>query len=394
MKRIAKAIAIGAMTAAMATAVRAEDVKIGFISTFSGPAAFSGDYAKKGVDLYLKQHPDAFGDVNVDIVTRDDTGPAAETAKRLAQELVVQENVDLIMGIQWSNNAFAILDIANEAKVPVVLFNAATSSLTEASPYVVRVSRTMWQSSYPLGTYAAEEMGLKKAIVLFADYAPGKDAKEAFTKGFEEAGGSVVEEIPLPFPQTPDFTPFLQRAKLSDADTIYAFMPSGAYSTAFVKAFVSTGLKDKMTLIGPGDIAPPSELELMGEGIEDATIIFHYSTAVPGAANEAFLKAWNEAYPDTPVDAFAVQAYDGMAAIDHAIRKTGGDFDAESFVDALKGWTYDSARGPISIDPETRDVVENQYIMKIERNNEGKLSETIIDTIKDVKDPWKAQKKD
>ncbi|MEC7259859.1 MAG: ABC transporter substrate-binding protein [Pseudomonadota bacterium] len=366
-------------------------MKIGFISTFSGPAAFSGDYAQKGVDLFLKQNPDAFGDVNVEIVTRDDTGPAAETAKRLAQELVVQEDVDLIMGIQWSNNAFAILDVANEAELPVVLFNAATSSLTEASPYVVRVSRTMWQSSFPLGSYAAETMGLKKAIVLFADYAPGKDAKEAFKAGFTEAGGEVAEEIPLPFPQTPDFTPFLQRAKVSDADTIYAFMPSGAYSTAFVKAFVSTGLKDQMVLIGPGDIAPPSELELMGDGIEGATIIFHYSASVPGETNAAFVTSWNEAYPDTPVDSFGVQAYDGMAAIAHAIRETGGDFTAESFVDTLKGWTHDSPRGPISIDPETRDIVENQYIMKVVRNPDGKLVEQIIDTIPDVADPWKAR---
>lgn len=388
MKRTLLAIAAAATVLGVAVA-QAADVKIGFISTFSGPAAFSGDYAQKGVDLYLQQHPDAFGDVDVEIVTRDDTGPAAETAKRLAQELVIQDQVDLIMGIQWSNNAFAILDVANEAEVPVVLFNAATSSLTEASPYVVRVSRTMWQSSYPLGTYAAETMGLSKAIVLFADYAPGKDAAAAFTAGFSEAGGEIVEEIPLPFPQTPDFTPFLQRAKVSDADAIYAFMPSGAYSTAFVKAYVSTGLKDQMTLIGPGDIAPPSELELMGEGIEGATIIFHYSSAVPGETNAAFIKAWQEAYPETPVDSFGVQAYDGMAAIAHAIRETNGDFTAQSFVDSLKGWTHDSPRGPMMIDPETRDIVENQYIMRIVRNSDGKLVEEIVDTIPNVKDPWK-----
>jgi branched-chain amino acid transport system substrate-binding protein len=158
------------------------------------------------VQLFVDQQPDAFGEHEVEIIRRDDTGPVADAAKRLAQELVVQKDVDLVMGIQWSDNAFAILDVANEARVPVVIFNAATSSITEASPYVVRVSRTMWQSSFPLGTYAAEEMELKKAIVLYADYAPGKDAATAFTAGFTEAGGEIADQIPLPFPQTPGFT--------------------------------------------------------------------------------------------------------------------------------------------------------------------------------------------
>ncbi|MGX1309333.1 branched-chain amino acid transport system substrate-binding protein [Amorphus suaedae] len=381
------AAALGAVL--VASAAQADPIKIGFISTFSGPAAFSGDYAKKGVDLFLKENPDAFGDHEVEIIERDDTGPNPEVAKRLAQELVVQDGVDVIMGIQWSNNAFAVLDVANEAEVPVVIFNAATASITEASPYAVRVSRTMWQSSYPLGAYAYDKLGLRKIATVFADYAPGKDANQAFAEGFEKAGGEIVDQIPLPFPQTPDFTPFLQRIKASGADGVYAFMPSGPYSTSFVKTYVNLGLKDSVKLIGPGDIAPPSELDKMGEGIEDAIIAFHYSAAVPGDANAKFLKAWTAAYPDTPVDAFAVQAYDGMAAIAAAIEKTDGDFDGESFVEALKGWTYDSARGPITIDPETRDIIENQYILTIVKNDDGKLVEKLVDTLPDVKDPWK-----
>ncbi|MDQ0314402.1 ABC transporter substrate-binding protein [Amorphus orientalis] len=387
MKLSAVAAALGAVL--IAGAAQAETIKVGFISTFSGPAAFSGDYAKKGVELFLKQNPDAFGEHEVEIIERDSTGPNPEVAKRLAQELIVQDDVDVIMGIQFSNNAFAILDVANEAEVPVIIFNAATSSITEASPYVVRVSRTMWQASYPLGSYAHDELGLTKVATFYADYAPGKDASQAFTEGFEKAGGEIVDQIPLPFPQTPDFTPFLQRIKASGADGVFAFMPSGPYSTAFVKTYLNLGLKDSVKLVGPGDISPPAELDNMGEGIKDAIITFHYSSAVPSEANEAFTKAWNEAYPDTPVDAFGVQAYDGMAALAEAIRKTGGDFTAEEFVDSLKGWEYESARGPIRIDPETRDVVGNQYVLTIVENEDGKLVEKLIDTIPDVKDPWK-----
>ncbi|WP_026319242.1 ABC transporter substrate-binding protein [Amorphus coralli] len=387
MKSTALAATLGAVL--VAGAAQADPIKVGFISTFSGPAAFSGDYAKKGVELFMKENPDAFGDHEIQIIERDDTGPNPEVAKRLAQELIVQDDVDVIMGIQFSNNAFAILDVANEAEVPVIIFNAATSSITEASPYVVRVSRTMWQSSYPLGAYAHDKLGLTKIATFYADYAPGKDASAAFTEGFEKAGGEIVDAIPLPFPQTPDFTPFLQRIKASGADGVFAFMPSGPYSTAFVKTYVNLGLKESVKLIGPGDIAPPAELDKMGEGIEDAIITFHYSAAVPGEANAKFLKAWNAAYPDTPVDAFAVQAYDGMAALAEAVKKTNGDFDADSFVDALKGWEHDSARGPITIDPETRDVIGNQYVLTIVKNDAGKLEEKLVDTLEAVKDPWK-----
>jgi len=383
-------LAAGALALALwAGSAHADPVKIGFISTFSGPAAFAGDYAQKGVDLFLAQNPDAFGGHEIEIIKRDDTGPNPEVARRLAQELIVQDGVDVIMGLQFSPNAFSVLELANEAEIPVVVHNAATSSITKASPYVVRLSRTLWGASYPLGKYAAEKAGAKTAVVMYSDYAPGKDSWQAFDRGFTEAGGKILDVIPLPFPQTPDFTPFLQRVKNADPDVVFAFLPSGKYSTAFVKTYDSLGLKSVARLIGPGDIAPPSEFELMGDGIEGALIVFHYSAALDNPQNKAFLAAWKKAYPDVAPDAFAVQAYDSMAAIAEAVRKTGGDFDGQSFVDALKGWTFASARGPIEIDPETRDIVQNQYVMEVVRGDDGKLHEKVIDTIPDVGDPWK-----
>lgn len=384
-----RALSLAVSIALGTTAASAEAIKIGFISTFSGPAAFAGDYAEKGVQLFLDQNPAAFGGHEIKIIKRDDTGPNADVSRRLAQELIVRDGVDVIMGLHFTPNAFAVLDIADKARVPVIIQNAATASITEASPYVVRVSRTLWGSAYPLGQYATKKLGAKTAVVMYSDYAPGKDAKDAFERAFTEGGGEVLDRVALPFPQTPDFTPFLQRVKSTDPDVLFAFVPSGKYSTAFVKTYETLGLKTVTRLIGPFDIAPPAELELMGAGIEGALVVGHYSESLDNPANKAFTEAWHAKYGDLAVDSFAVQAYDSMAAIAEAVRKTDGSFDGESFVEALKGWRFDSARGPLTIDAETRDAVQNQYVIEIRADARGKLGDVVIDTIPNVKDPWK-----
>ena len=387
---IRSTVFVAGLAFGLATSVAAAaEIKIGFISTFSGPSAASGDYANRGVELFLETNPEAFEPHQIEIIRRDDTGPNAEVARRMAQELIVREGVDIIMGLQYTPNAFAALDITNQAQVPVVIHNAATSSITEASPHVVRVSRTLWGSAYPLGQYVAEELGAKTATILFSDYGPGKDARDGFERAFTDAGGEVVDIIPLPFPQTPDFTPFLQRVREAAPDVVFAFVPAGRYATAFVTTYDNIGLTDVSQLVGPFDIAPPSELELMGDSVEGTIIVGHYADGLDNPENQAFLAAWNEAYPDVVPDPFAVQAYDAMAAIAAAVQATDGDFDGESFVDALRGWTYASPRGPLTIDAETRDAVQNQYVMEIQRDSDGDLQYVVLETIPDVGDPWK-----
>lgn len=373
----------------LSVSAQAEDIKIGFISTFSGPFAHAGDYAEKGVELYMSMHPDAFAGHTVEIIKRDDTGPNADVARRLAQELVVQDKVDLIMGLQFTPNAFAALDIANKAHIPVVIHNAATSSITEASPYAVRVARTMWASAFPLGTYAYEDMGARTAAVLYSDYAPGKDAKDAFVRSFTDAGGKIIDDVPLPFPQTPDFTPFLQRLKLAAPDVIFAFVPTGKYAQTFVKTYDTIGLKQVSKLIGPFDIAPPAELPMMGDGIDGVVIAGHYAESLDNPANKAFVDAWHMAYPDLEIDPFAVQSFDSMAAISHAVQATGGKFDGDSFIAALKGWSTDSPRGPLSIDPDSRDAVQTQYIMEIHKDEGGKYVPVVVKAYPGIGDPWK-----
>lgn len=386
---IRTALAVAITTVALTLPAAADTIRIGFISTFSGPAASSGEYAEAGMNLFQQMNPDAFCGHDLEIIKRDDTGPNADVARRLAQELIVQNDVDLITGLQFTPNAFAALEITNKANIPVVVQNAATSSITEASEYVVRVSRTLWGSAYPLGTFTAEELGAKTAIVMFSDYAPGRNARDAFIRAFTDSGGEILDIIPLPFPSTPDFTPFLQRVNAAQPDALFVFVPSGKYATNFVNTYDTMGLSQSTQLVGPFDIAPPSELPLMGAGIENAVIVGHYSQTLDNPANIAFLNAWKAEHGDRPVDPFAVQGHDAMAAIAHAICATDGDFDGASFTDALRGWQYDSPRGPLTIDAETRDAVQNQYVIRLERGEDGTIVENIIKTIENVGDPWK-----
>lgn len=368
---------------------QAKTIKIGFISVFSGPAAFAGDYAEKGMQLFLSQNPDAFGKHKVEIIKRDATGPNAEVSRRLAQELIIKEKVDLLVGLTFSPNAFAIAGLVNKAKIPVIIQNAATSSITNKSPYFVRVSRTLWSSSYPLGKYLVEKKGTKTAAILYSDYAPGKDAKNAFTKSFTEAGGKILDTIPLPFPQTPDFTPFLQRIKKAKPDVVFVFVPGGKYSTSFVKTYHSIGLTKVSRLVGSLDLTPPTELDLMGEGIDNALVVGHYTPNLDNAENKKFVAAWNAKYPGKIVDSFALQAYDSMAVIAEGVRKTDGKFNGDSFVAAVKGWSYKSPRGPFKIHEKSRDVVQNQYVMEVRRGKDGKLATHVTDTLPNIGDPWK-----
>lgn len=390
--RVLAGVAIAA--AIIPAAVDAKTVKVGVILPYSGANAQLGQQLDRGIELYMKQNPDVPGGHTIELVKRDSTGPRPDVAKRLAQELITRDEVDIIAGIIYSNNAFAVMDLSRQARFPVLIMNAGTAAITTRSPYVARVSFTMWQAAYPMGKYAYEEMDIRTAAVAYADYAPGKDSKTAFAESFEKAGGEIVADVPFPFPNIPDFTPFLQRIKDAEPDAVYVFVPAGKWATGVMKTYNDLGMREAgIELIGPGDITQDTELPNMGEVPVGVVTMHHYSAAADRPANQKFVAAWKEAYgADTTPDFLGVQGWDGMAAIYHVIGKTDGDIDGESFIEALKGWEYDSPRGPLMIDPETRDIVNNIYLRVVEKRD-GELANVEKDTIEMVEDPWKAMGK-
>ncbi len=393
--RFARTLIAGAAAALMASgAAGAATIKVGLIAPFSGPEAVDGQQMARGADLYIKEHPKVPGGHKIELIKRDSTGAAPDVAKRLATELVTRDHVKILTGVIFSPNAFAMNDVCKRAKVPFIIMNAGTASITEGCPYDARVSFTMWQAAYPLGKYAHDKLGIKTAAVVYANYAPGKDSVNGFEKSFKAAGGKVVAEIPLPFPNMPDMTPFMQRAKDAHPDAVYAFIPAGKWATALMKSFGELGMeKAGVKLIGPGDITDDVELPNMGNVPLGVITMHHYSADHKSKTNEAFVAAWKKAYgPDTTPNFVGVGAWDGMAAIYHIIAKDGPNITGPSAMKALEGWKHMSPRGPIEIDPKTRDIVDNQYLRKVEKVN-GHLANVEMATIPMVKDPFKAQKK-
>ncbi len=384
------AVAAAVVAALSSAGALAQTVKLGIVNTYSGPFAAVGEQLDRGIRLYMKQHEkDLPAGVKLEIIKRDDTGPNPEVAKRMAQELITRDHVQILAGTIYTPNALAIAPLATEAKVPFIVMNAGTAIITTKSPYIARTSFTMWQSSYPLGKWAAKN-GVKKAFIAVSDYGPGIDAEAAFTKGFTDSGGQIVGSVHMPL-ANPDFVPFMQRAKDSGPDAVFVFVPGGKDATAVMKTFGDLGLKQAgIKLIGPGDISTDEELHNMGDVALGVVTAFHYSAAGNRPANQAFVKAYQAEYGADQEPSFeVVGAYDGMAAIFHVIIEQKGNIDPDKTMALLKGWKDDdSPRGPIMIDADTRDIVQNEYIRKIERVD-GKLENVELETITMVKDPWK-----
>ena len=372
-------------------AALAKTVKVGVVMTFSGGAAQFGDLIEKGMKLYMKEHPEAFGDNTVDLINRDSKNPGGAVAKTMVQELITREGVQMLAGFVFSPNAMASAPLATEAKVPMIVMNAGTAWITNLSPYIARTSFTMWQTGYPMGTYAHDKLSCKTAAVGYTDYPPGKDSLAAFKMGFEKAGGKVVDAVPMGGPrEVPDFTPFLQRVKDAKPDCFYVFVPSGNHAAALVKTYGDLGMAAAgIKLIGPGDLIPDTQLQGMGEAATGLTIMHHYAADYDNPANMAFVKAWKAAYgADTTPDFMAVAGWDGMAAIAHAIKVQNGDVTAEGTMKALEDWKFNSPRGPIMIDAKTRDIVQDEHVEKIVMDG-NMLKVKVIDTIPQVKDPCK-----
>jgi branched-chain amino acid transport system substrate-binding protein len=373
-----------------ATSAAAQTIKIGFISSYSGLNGNLGPYMERGARLYLKEHQKELPPgVNVEFLIRDDTGPNPDKAKQLAQELIVRDKVNLLAGVIFTPNAMAMAPLCTEAKVPFIIMNAGTSVITTRSPYMARLSFTLWQSSYPLGTWAAKKY--KKAYTMVSDFGPGIDSEQAFAKGFTAGGGQIVGSVRVPL-QNPDFATYMQKVKDSKPDALMVFVPAGKTATAVMKNFSEIGLASAgVKLIGPGDITTDEELQNMGDVALGVTTVHHYSAAATRPANKAFVAAWKREYGANETPNFvAVGGYDGMAAIMSAIKEQKGKLDPDKTMDLLKHFKDpDSPRGPISIDPETRDIVQNEYLREV-RKVGGELENVEIETVGTaVKDPWK-----
>jgi branched-chain amino acid transport system substrate-binding protein len=367
----------------------AQTVKIGLINTYSGPLASNGDQIQKSIDLFMKLNESKLPKgVKLEFIKRDDTGINPETAKRLATELVVREKVQLITGVVWTPNAAAIAPVVTEAKVPFIIMNAGTAFLTTLSPYIARTSFTLWQSSYPMGDWAAKKY--KSAYIAVADFGPGHDAQDAFTKSFKAGGGTIVGNVRMP-PPTTDFAPYLQRVKDAKPEALFVFVPAGKNATALMKGFGELGLAQAgIKLIGPGDITTDEELPNMGDVPLGVVTMFHYSAAGDRPANKAFVAEYKKAYgPNAWPNFISVGAWDAMQAIFDAVIQQKGNLNPDKTMAILKGWKNpNSPRGPISIDPETRDIIQNEYVREV-RKVDGVLANVELETIKAVKDPWK-----
>ena len=363
-------------------------VKVGLVVSMTGEQASTGRQVKAGVDLYMNEHGNKVAGKTIQVILRD-SGSIPNNTKRLAQELIVNGKVNVIAGFEITPAALVVAPLATEAKVVEVVMAAGTSIITERSPYIVRTSDTVPQSSVIIADWAAKNR-IKKVVTIVSDYAPGFDAEKSFTERFKAAGGTVAEAIRVPL-ANPDFSPFLQRAADAKPDAIFIFVPSGQGGT-FMKQFAERGLdKAGIKLIGPGDVTDDDLLPGMGSAAIGTVTAHHYSADHNSAMNKAYVAAFEKANHFRP-NFMSVGGYDGMHLIYAALKKTGGKADGDSLIAAMKGMKWESPRGPIEIDPETRDIIQNEYIRKVEKKN-GQLYNVEFATFEAVKDPVKAAKK-
>ena len=375
---------------AAANPVTAQTIKVGLISTYSGPGAAQGDQIDKGVKLYMKLNGDKLPPgVKLEIITRDDTGAVPDVAKRIAQELIVRDKVQILTGVVWTPNMAAIAPLTAEAKVPFISMNAAGAKVVGMSPYMTRISFTLCQSAYPLGQWAGKKY--KRAYVAVSDFAPGHEGEGCFSRGFKESGGEVIGTVRIPL-ANPDFVPFMQRIKDAKPDVLFAFNPAGKQATAMMKAYGDLNMdKANIKYLGTGDIVTDEELQGMGDIALGVTTVHHYSAAADRPANKAFVAAYKKEFGENLNPGFmVVGAWDAMEAIFSAIRAQNGKIDPDKTMEYWK--TYKSAtspRGAISIDPETRDVINPEYLREV-RKVGGKLANVEIEVITTaIKDPLK-----
>jgi branched-chain amino acid transport system substrate-binding protein len=380
------ALAVLALASASAMA-QDSTFKIGLVLPMTGQQASTGRQIEAAARLYMAQNGTTVAGRKIELVLKDDTS-VPDVTKRLSQELIVNDKVNVLAGFGITPSAFATAPMATQSKTPMVVMAAATSSITEASPYIVRTSFTLAQASVAMGDWAPKN-GIKKVVTLVSDYGPGIDAEKYFKDRLVFNGGQVIESLRVPL-RGPDFAPFLQKVRDLKPDALFVFVPSGA-GAAVMKQFLERGMdKAGIKLIGTGDITDDDQLNDMGDGAMGVVTSHHYSTAHPSAVNKKFVEAFEKANPGMRPNFMAVGGYDGMRVIYEALKATKGKGDGTALLAAMKGQIFESPRGPMFIDAQTRDVVQNIYLRKVEKMN-GQLYNVEFDVIKDVKDPGKAK---
>lgn len=393
---LSKRSALGAIAFAclglLGTSHAAEPLRIGLIATYSGPYADYGRQFDSGVALFLKERGGKIAGRTVEIVKKDTAGPAPDAAKRIAQELIVRDKVSVISGLDFSPNAYAVGAVAAQAKVPVVVMNASSSAITTNSPYVARVSFTVQQVSDPMARWMTRN-GIKEAYTVVADYASGVDSETAFKKAFAEGGGKVVGELRTPM-NNPDFSAYVQRIKDAKPQAVFFFFPSGVMPPAFLKVWKERGMEEAgIKLFATGEATDDSYLQATGDVALGLVTSHHYSYAHPSAKNQKFVKDFVAEFgTQLRPSYFAITAYDAMTAIEQAYKKAGAEASGEKVMEALRGLSFESPRGPIEIDPATRDIVQTVYIRKVEKNKDGQLVNVEFDKFDRVKDPAKEGK--
>src|SRR5947209_3315317 len=384
LRRVA-ALALAAglpLTAATGAHAQGKPFKIGFILPMTGQSASTGRQEDAAVKLFLAQNGNKVAGRTIEVIVKDDAG-VADTTRRIAQELVVNEKVDVLAGFGLTPLALATAPLATQSKTPMVVTAAATSMITEQSPYIVRTSFTLPQATVPIADWAAKN-GIKKAVTLVTDYGPGIDAEKFFKSQFQLNGGQILAEIRSPL-RSPDFAPFLQRVRDAQPDALFVFLPSGQ-GAAFMKQFAERGLdKAGIRLIATGDVTDDDQLNDMGDVALGVVNSHHYSAAHPSALNKKFVQSFEAANKFRP-NFMAVAGYDGMHLIYNALAATKGKGGGDALLAAMKGQVFESPRGQILIDAQTRDIVQDVYIRKVEKQN-GQLWNVEFDVQKAVKDP-------
>jgi branched-chain amino acid transport system substrate-binding protein len=365
-------------------------VKVGVILAYSGQFADPSAQMDNGIKLYLLRHGETVAGKKIELIRKDTGGIAPDVAKRLAQELIVRDSVDMLAGFALTPNALAAGDVSAQAKKFMVNMNAATAMVTTKSPYMVRTSFTVPQLNETLGAWAYRN-GIRKVYTMVSDFGPGHDGEAAFHKGFKDGGGEITGSARYPVANQ-DFSAFVQRAKDSNAEAIYVWTPGGPQPAAIGKALAERGIDPSKTkILGQGELTSEDALKSMGDVGIGIITAFHYDFNHASAINASFVRAYKDAFGRNP-DMFSVGAYDGMHVIYEALKKTGGKTDGESLIGAAKGMQWESPRGMMSIDADTRDVVQTVYIRRVERAG-GELRNVEFDQIENVKDPFKARMK-
>jgi branched-chain amino acid transport system substrate-binding protein len=385
---IVTGLAVGAFGLAAVSAQAQSTVKIGALLPMTGQQQSTGVQIAAAIRLYIAQNGDTVAGKKIQVIFKDD-GAVPDNSKRLAQELIVNDKVNFVVGFGVTPAALAVAPLSAEAKIPQIVMAAGTSIITERSPYIVRTSFTLPQSTVIMANWALKN-GVKKVVSMVSDFAPGIDAEGSFKETFAKGGGQILESIRVPL-ANPDFAPFLQRARDAKPDAVFIFVPSGQGGT-FVKQFIERGLdRAGIKIIGPGDVTDDDLLNGMGDQVIGTVTAHMYSAAHPSQQNKAYVAAFKKANPNLRPNFMSVGGYDGMHLIYEALRKAGGTSDGDSLVAAMKGMAWESPRGPISIDPETRDIIQNVYMRKVEKVD-GELYNVEFETFPNVKDPGKVKK--